>query len=81
MIVQLLLIPIFALIKGLLSLLPSMPSMPDWIGSLMDLVGKGLVFVPADIWILVIGNVSFWTIGLIGWGVIEWVYKKIPGVS
>lgn len=81
MIIQLLLMPIFALINMLLGFLPSIPALPDWITSLITLIGYGLIIVPADVWIATISVVSFWWFALIGWAVIEWIYKKIPGVS
>lgn len=48
---------------------------------LVTLLSYGLVFFPVDLWIALISNISFWLLVQGGWIVIEWVYKKIPGVD
>lgn len=81
MIVQLLITPIFALLKWVLGLLPTMPSAPSWITSLVQVISYGLIIVPTDVWATLIGVVVFWRIALPAWAIIEWIYKKIPGVD
>lgn len=81
MILELILSPIFSLFDGLLDLLPSMPDMPSWIDSVVDVISGGLYIFPKPVWVLTIGSISFWTFGQFVWAFIEWVYKKIPGVN
>lgn len=81
MILELILTPLFMLLDGLLDLLPSMPNAPDWISSVLDIVSYGLYFFPKPIWVAGIASISFWTFGQYIWAGVEWVYKKIPGVS
>lgn len=81
MIIELLLTPIFALIKGFLGLMPSMPVVADFVSSGISWISKGLYFFPLPVWIACIGSIIFWSFGGIGWSFIEWIYKKIPGVD
>lgn len=81
MIVQLLLTPIFLLIDSLLLLIPKNSDLPGWIQDTVNLLGIALMFFPADVWYITISNICFWNFGHIGWAVIEWIYKKIPGID
>lgn len=81
MILELIITPIFMLLEGLIGMLPSMPDMPDWISYTIDIIGMGLYIFPAPVWVACIASVSFWSFGQIGWRMIEWIYRKIPGVS
>lgn len=50
-------------------------------GGLGTILSYGLFFFPADIWVCVITlGVTMLTAGLV-WAIIEWSYKKIPGVD
>lgn len=46
-----------------------------------DIVGKGLYVFGPTTFAVVIANVVFWSSIHLGWAIIEWIYKKIPGVS
>lgn len=81
MIIELLMTPIFALIGGLIDLLPVSMDIPNWLGSAISLVQKSLIIFPADVWFSVITNVLGWVVIHMIWAGIEWTYKKIPGVS
>jgi len=81
MIVELLLRPLFLLINSLISLLPRGISLPAWSSDAIAVLSSAMFFFPLDVWIVFIANVSFWLSAQFGWAVIEWVYKKIPGVS
>lgn len=81
MILELVLTPIFMLLNFLLDLFPKMPDVPNWVSSIIDLVSSGLYIFPAPIWALCLGSVVFWSFGQIGWRIVEWIYKKIPGVD
>ena len=55
--------------------------LPNYITQFLDLVAVPLSLFPLDLWLLIIGNVTFWATVQFSWAGIEWVYKKIPGVD
>lgn len=81
MFLELLLNPIFLLLEGLLSFLPDSFNMPGWISDAVSLINKALIFFPSDVWGVVVGSVVFWIGFQMTWAIIEWLYKKIPGVD
>lgn len=81
MIIELLVTPIFALIKGLIALLPVAFEIPNYIADVLALLLKASQFFPMDVFVLCIGNISFWLVIQFMWAIFEWVYKKIPGVD
>lgn len=81
MIVLLIIIAIFSLMNFLLSFLPVLSDLPLWGNSAMRLLSYGLMFFPSDVWVVVITNITFWIGIQISWSIIEWVYRKIPGVN
>ena len=58
-----------------------MAEIPNWYWSFQSLLQVGLKVFPPDVWVAVIGNIVFWMGIHLIWAVIEWIYKKIPGVS
>lgn len=72
---------IFGVVDFLIGLLPSFGGLPSWLQDFIDLIGYALNFVPRDVWIAFIGSLILWKFGLIAWSIIEWIYKKLPGVS
>ncbi len=81
MIVEALFLPIFLIVRGLIALLPGAFTLPLWSVDTFNLLLKALFFFPADVWVVIIGNISFWLIAQFSWSIIEWIYKKIPGVD
>lgn len=81
MIIELLVSPIFALIKGLISLIPQSYDLPNYITDVFSLLVKASEFFPMDMFVLCIGNIGFWLAVHFVWAIVEWVYKKIPGVD
>jgi len=81
MILELICTPLFLLLRGLILLLPAAFTLPDWSVSFISLIQKALFFFPADVWFIVIGNIVFWLVAQFTWAIIEWVYKKIPGIN
>lgn len=81
MIIELLCTPVFLLIKGLIQLIPVAFQIPNWLADLISLLIKGMQFFPPDVWAIAIGNIIFWLLLQFIWAIIEWVYKKIPGVN
>lgn len=81
MIFEALLSPIFLLIELLVPFMPTAFELPDWGIACIQLLEKGLSLFPADVWWTCIGNVAFWMYVQLTWAIIEWIYKKIPGIS
>lgn len=38
-------------------------------------------FFPKTLFVIVIGNVGIWMAVQFGWAIVEWIYKKVPGVD
>ena len=55
--------------------------LPEWIADAASIIGIGLLVFPIDVWAGVIGSVISWAGVHFVWAIIEWVYKKIPGVD
>jgi hypothetical protein len=72
---------LFGLVNIIVGLLPTLPTMPSFINNTLDLFSKAFQFIPSDIWIAMITSASLWFVVQFGWAVIEWVYKKIPGIN
>lgn len=82
MIIELSFAPLFLFFRFLISLIPSLSVANGSIGEgFYHFVGIGLYFVGTGNFLLIIGSVIFWTTLQLSWAVIEWIYKKIPGVS
>lgn len=81
MIIKLITLPLFGLVKLIVLLIPDGVILPSYIGSTLDLLSIPLKIFPVDLWILIISNITFWYSVQFGWAIIEWVYKKIPGVD
>lgn len=73
---------IFSAVYGICYLMPSAAySLPSWSVSALKVISTGLKIFPSDVWMICIANGVFW-IGLqFTWAIIEWIYKKIPGVD
>jgi len=80
-IIELLFAPIFSLLKFIISFLPSGFSLPSWLSDSISVVSRGLIFFPVDVWKVLIGNILFWLYAQLVWAIIEWIYRKIPGIS
>jgi len=81
MIIELLCTPLFLLLNLIISLLPEGFVIPSYITNTIEILKYPLSIFPIDLWILIISNVSFWYIAQVAWAIIEWVYKKIPGLN
>lgn len=82
MILKLVLSPIFMLLNGVVDIIPGgfMTEGFD-ISGIIFLISQAFVIFPYDLFQLIIGNVMFWLELQFVWAIVEWVYKKIPGVS
>lgn len=82
MIIEAIITPIFDLIRWLISRLPeSISNDLSGIVSIHSIMAKGFTFFPPWLWVVMITSVVFWKSANLIWVVIEWIYKKIPGVS
>ena len=73
---------LFGLVKVVIGLLPtSIFTMPQWFADFSSLISIGLSFFPSDVFYVAIGNITIWVVLHITWAVIEWIYKKFPGIS
>ena len=81
MIIELLLSPLFLLVSFIVSLLGYGGSLPSWSIDFMNMIQVALTYFPSDVFCTVIVNIYLWVVALLSWSVIEWVYKKIPGVN
>ena len=82
MILELILTPIFLVISGFIALIPDgVLSLQNWLISFVSVVKTGLSIFPPGVFTIVIANISFWLVAHMTWAIIEWLYKKIPGVD
>lgn len=81
MIIELLLTPIFLLVGFIINLIPATQGTGMAMNGFFGLVSKGLYFFSASTFKIVITNVVIWGGIHLAWAIIEWVYKKIPGVD
>ena len=65
----------------IIGLMPANSTMPNWVGDTLSLLHKGLSVFPSDVWVAILSNITFWASVQFSWAIIEWVYKKIPGVD
>lgn len=81
MIIKVLMTPFWALIDLLISLLPSSVAESLSMSSVFDILGKGVSVIGLANFSLFLGSAIFWYTVQLTWAVIEWLYKKIPGVD
>ena len=72
---------IFGIITSLISFIPSGYNVPGWIADTITVLKVPLSIFPQDIWEITIANILFWVGVQSSWSIVEWVYKKLPGVS
>lgn len=73
---------IFSIVYDIASAIPdTLYKLPDWGVQALKLLRTGLGIFPTDVWIVCIGNGTFWLVIQFIWAIIEWLYKKIPGVD
>ncbi|MGL4338418.1 MAG: hypothetical protein ACRCST_16155 [Turicibacter sp.] len=81
MITKALLGSVFGIVNICIALIPSFPQMGFDLASCMKVMSMALDFFPLDLWLIVINNIIFWLVISFAWAIIEWIYKKLPGVS
>lgn len=81
MIVEKILDVFFSGVNSLISMLPT-PVVENFTGKTPpDIVRYGVCFFPGDVITLVVTSFIVWKAIFIGWAIIEWIYKKIPGIN
>ena len=84
MIIALLLRPIFALLRFAVNQIPMLDidvGSGVTLSALFEIMGVAFYVFPASLFFIFIGNVVFWMSAHMAWAVVEWVYKKIPGIN
>jgi len=85
MIIELLLTPVFWLIGLLLNLFPDMsyidPLSGFDISGFIYILAYGFFLFPFSLFMVFVGNMLFWLSVQMIWAVIEWIYRKFPGVN
>lgn len=72
---------LFILVNLIINLVPSGLTLPDWFFAFANLIQKALFFFPIDVFTTVISVVISCYGAQFVWAIIEWVYKKIPGIN
>lgn len=81
MILELLMSPFFLLIKLIISLFPSVQGYTGDFGAMITFINLACYFFNPLILNIALANIVAWKTAHMGWAIIEWTYKKIPGVS
>ena len=81
MIIEFICSPIFFLINTAINAIPLAFQIPNWLADIISLLFKAMQFFPLDVWVVVMGNIGFWLLAQFAWAIIEWCYKKLPGVD
>lgn len=81
MLLELILSPFWFLVDSLINLLPSNTLEVAIDSSIFDLLAHGVAVVGINNFSLCIGSIMFWYGVQFVWAIIEWIYKKIPGVD
>lgn len=81
MIIENILKPLFLLIRGLISLISYGGTFPAWGIDFLKLMSIALEYFPGDVLVIILCNIWLWISAFLVWTVVEWVYKKVPGVD
>lgn len=74
--------PFWFLVRSIIGMLPSMDSTANTsFDGILGVIGYGCAFIGTDFFLAFLGNITFWLTIQMLWVVIEWVYKKFPGVN
>lgn len=81
MLIQLMMYPFWLFITFLIGLIPVIESFPSGFGAVTNIIGYGCAIIGTDFFLAILGNIIFWLTVQMTWAIIEWIYKKIPGVE
>lgn len=73
---------VFTLVGLIINLFPKMIIIgQEGFTGAVTLLSYALTWFPLDLWIVILANIIFWIQVQCAWIVIEWIYKKVPGIS
>lgn len=81
MLIQMMMVPMWFLINSLIGMIPVIESIPSGYGAVTNIIGYGCAIVGTDFFLAILGNIIFWLVLQLSWALIEWIYKKVPGVN
>lgn len=82
MLLEMIFAPLFMCGRFIISMIPSANYVNGSVtGTFYEFLHIGLYFFGAAPFIMCISMVIFWAGIELAWSIIEWLYKKIPGVS
>ena len=85
MLIELILTPVFWLLGLLVGLFPDLSYLDPLSGidisGFIYILAYGFFIFPFSLFMIFIGNVLFWLSAQMIWAIIEWLYRKIPGVN
>ena len=82
MIIGLLIVAMFTLVISIVNMIPDLSMVSSTVGqSFYHFISIGCYFFGTSNFILVITCVLAWAGIDLAWAVIEWAYKKVPGVD
>lgn len=82
MILMLFLTPVFIVVSKVFDVVDfSNLDLPFWIDDTLALLQKAMMFFPVDVYVIVIANIALWLTIQFAWAIIEWIYRKIPGIN
>ena len=81
MIIELILTPLLVAIETLYNLIPDFPSIPVHLTQAFNILRKPLSIFPYSLWVAILFNILTWITIDFTWAIVEWVYKKIPGID
>ncbi len=73
--------PFFIFSNYIIDAIPILEVVPLSLIHTIDLISKPLSIFPKNLWIVLLINIIGWLIIDFAWVIIEWIYKKIPGVD
>lgn len=73
---------VFSIVDLIITFFPSYTTFSGTpISGFYDLVGIGLYFFGTAPFLLVMSSVVMWSAGELTWSLVEWLYRKIPGID
>ncbi|MBC9723255.1 MAG: hypothetical protein H9W82_18960 [Lactobacillus sp.] len=82
MILVMIMTPIFFIVKKIFEVVNlDNLDLPFGMGDTISHLSKAMMFFPIDVWVVVIANIAMWISLQFAWAIIEWIYRKIPGIN
>lgn len=81
MLIQLMMSPMWFMVYALIGMLPVAESFPSGFGAVTNIIGYGCAIVGTEFFMAILGNIIFWLTVQLAWALVEWIYKKVPGVN